>query len=83
MRKSLQTVIVIVALASGVAPGLAAENTQQQRVEEYAAMPNGMTGVAARETFVSSYLGNLPSDTTRPTCTAESPKDVALNQNCR
>src|SRR6266446_7578376 len=43
MRKSLLTVIVVGALASGAAPGLTAENTQQ-RVEHYAAMPNGMSG---------------------------------------
>jgi hypothetical protein len=33
MRKSLVTITVIVALASGAAPGLTAENTHQLRVE--------------------------------------------------
>jgi hypothetical protein len=78
MRKSLLTVIVLVALASGAAPGLAAENTQQQRVEGSAAMPNGMSGVAAQGTFFSSYLSNPPSETKPTTCTAGSAKDVAI-----
>jgi hypothetical protein len=51
MRKALMTVIVAVTLASGAAPGLAAENTQQQRVEDYAAMPNGTSVDVAQETF--------------------------------
>jgi len=68
MRKSLLTVIVVGALASGAAPGLTAENTQQ-RVEHYAAMPNGMSG---------AYLSNPPSETKLPTCTAGSAKDVAI-----
>jgi hypothetical protein len=81
MRKSLLTVIAVVALASGAAPGFTAENPQQQRVEHYAAMPNGTSGVAAQETFRASYLGNSPSETTLPTCTAGSAKDVVLNKN--
>jgi hypothetical protein len=81
MRKSLLTVTVIVALASGAAPGLAAENAQQQRVEDHAAMPNGMSRVAAQGTFFTSYLGNPPSETQLPNCTAGSAKDVALNKN--
>jgi hypothetical protein len=81
MRKALMTVIVAVTLASGAAPGLTAENAQQQRVEDSAAMPNGMRGDAAQETFRASYLGNSPSETTLPTCTAGSAKDVALNKN--
>jgi hypothetical protein len=81
MRKSLLTVIVVVTLASGAAPGLTAENTQQQRVEDYAAMPNGMSGDAAQRTFLASHLGNPPSETQLLTCTAGSAKDVALNKN--
>jgi hypothetical protein len=81
MRKSLLIVIVVAPLASGAAPGLTAENTQQQRVEDYATMPNGMSEVAAQGTFFSSYLGNSPSETQRPTCTAGSAKDVGLNKN--
>jgi hypothetical protein len=82
MRKSLLTVTVVVALASGAAPGLTAENPQQQRVQHYAAMPNGISGVAAQGTFFSSYLSNPPSETEH--CTAGSAKDVALNKNrCR
>jgi hypothetical protein len=73
MRKSLLTAIVVVGLASGAAPGFTAENTQQQHAEDYAAMPNGMSGVAARlpkGTFFSSYLSNPPSETKPTTCTA-------------
>jgi hypothetical protein len=81
MRKTLMTVIVAVTLASGSAPGLAAENTQQQRVENYAAMPNGMSGDLAQEISRASYLGNSPSETRLPTCTVGSAKDVALNKN--
>jgi hypothetical protein len=78
MQKSILAVIVVVALASGAAPGLTAENTQQQRVQDYAAMPNGMSGVTAQGTFLSSYLSNPPSETKLPTCTAGSAKDVAI-----
>jgi hypothetical protein len=79
MRKSLLTAIVVVGLASGAAPGFTAENTQQQRAEEYAAMPNGMSRVAAQDTFSSSWLSNLPSETEH--CTAGSAKDVAVAKN--
>ena len=68
MRKSLLTVIVVGAVASGAAPSLTAESTQQ-RVEHYASMPNGMSG---------AYLNNPPSETKLPTCTAGSAKDVAI-----
>jgi hypothetical protein len=78
MRKSLLTVIVAVGLASGAAPGITAENTQQQRIEEYAATPSGMSEVAAQSTFFSPYLSNPTSETNLPTCTAGSPKDVAI-----
>ena len=71
----------MVALASGAAPGLTAENPQQQGVEHYAAMPNGMSGDAAQETFRASYLDTSPSETKIQTCTAGSAKDVALNKN--
>ena len=82
MRKSLLTAIVVVALASGAAPGFAAENTQELRVEHYAAMPNGMSGVAAQETFFSPYLSDEPSATKRPGCnSAQSAKDVAVTRN--
>jgi hypothetical protein len=78
MQKSLLAVIVVVPLASGAAPGLTAENTQQQRVEDYAAMPNDMSGVVARGTFFSSYLSNPPSETKPTTCAAGSAKDVTI-----
>jgi hypothetical protein len=81
MRKSLVTITVIVALASGAPPGLTAESTHQLRVEDYSAMPNGVSGVAAQETFFSPYLSNPPSETTRPSCTAGSAKDVAVARN--
>ena len=81
MQKSLLAVIVVVTLASGAEPGPTAENTQQQRVQDYAAMPNGMSGVTAQGTFLSSYLSNPPSETTRPSCTAGSAKDVAVARN--
>jgi hypothetical protein len=85
MRKSLLTAIVVVALASVAAPGFAAENTQQQPIEGYAAMPNGISGVAAQETFFSPYVSNEPSATTQPGCdSAQSAKDVAVAENrCR
>jgi hypothetical protein len=85
MRKSLLTAVVVVALASVATPGFAAENTQQQPTERYAAMPNGMSGVAAEETFFRPYLSNEPSATTQPGCdSAQSAKDVAVAKNrCR
>jgi len=82
MRKSLLTAIVMVALVSGAAPGVRAENTKQERTANHHAMATGI-GDAAQESFLGSYLGNPPSETKLPTCTAESPKDVALNKNCR
>jgi hypothetical protein len=82
MRKSLLTVTVIVALASGGAPGFTAENPQHPRVEYYAAMPNGMSGVAAQGTFFGSYLTNEPSATIQSGCnSAQSAKDVAVARN--
>jgi hypothetical protein len=79
MQKSLMTAIVVVALASGAAPGFTAENTQQQRIEDYVALPNGMSRVAAQETFSSSWLNHPPSETEH--CTAGSAKDVAVARN--
>jgi hypothetical protein len=83
MRKSLLTLIVVGTLASGATPGFAAENTQQQRVERYAAMPNGMNGVAAQEAFFNPYLSNPPSATKRSGCSAGSAKDVVASKNWR
>ena len=80
MRKELMVAIVAVTLASGAAPGLAAEKTQQQRVEYSAAMPSGMSRVAAQGTYFSS-LSKPASETQLPTCTAGSAKDVAFNKN--
>jgi hypothetical protein len=81
MRKSLLTAIVVVALASGAAPGFAAENTQQERVADRNAMAVGMIGNAAQEAFLPSYLGNPSSESKRPICTAGSAKDVAVAKN--
>jgi len=81
MRKSLLTLIVVGTLASGATPGFAVENTQQQRVEHCAAMPNETSGVTARGMLFSSYLSNPSSEATFPTCTAGSAKDVALARN--
>jgi len=80
MRKSLMTVVVV-ALASGAASGLTAENTQQQRVADSNALAAGMTRDVAQEAFLPSYLGNPPSETKLPTCTAGSAKDVAVARN--
>jgi hypothetical protein len=77
MRKSLLTVSVVVALTSGAASGLTAENTQQQRVEHYAPMLNDLSGVAAEGTFLSFSLSNAEL----PHCTAGSAKDVGLDKN--
>jgi hypothetical protein len=76
MRQSLLSLIVVGALTSWAVPGLAA---QQQRVEHYA--PNGTSGVAAEGTFFTYYLGDPPSVTELPNCTAGSAKDVGRNKN--
>jgi len=84
MRKSLLTVFAVVAFASGAAPGLTAENTPQQRLADRAPMADDIARYAAQEIFPASYLGNSPSETELPTCTAGSAKDVAFNKNrCR
>jgi hypothetical protein len=82
MRKSLLTVIVIAALASAAAPALTAENTPPQRVADSAAI-DGMTSVAAGETFSTSSLGNPLSATKRSGCSAGSAKDVVVSKNWR
>jgi len=82
VRKSLLTVIVVAALASGAAPALTAENTPPQRVADSGAV-DGMTGVAAGETSFTSSLGNPPLATKRSGCSAGSAKDVVASKNWR
>jgi hypothetical protein len=87
MRKSLLTLIIVGVLASWAAPGLAADNPQQQRMADCNAKAAGMTG-DARKTFMSSCLSNKPSEAaTSPNCNPAKSKPcgnscISLDKTC-
>ena len=86
MRRSLSIVIAATMLAVLSAPGLAAENAQQQRMKDCNQQAAGMTG-DARKTFMSSCLSGDATAGKHPTCTPGKSKPcgnscISLDKTC-